>query len=374
MPVRRAAPTHRAWISRTTTPARRARSAVRSVHASATTIRWIVIRCSLLVASRMAARQEGSRSSSLCAGITTPTAWIMPARWPGPPIAARHRSRMYTSARKSGSRCSTNRASPAWAASAWCTSSPLRGYSATGCLQCTASRVPPGRRAATPQVEHLGQVATAEVVQDLREHDQVELAGRPVTGNDRALHPHVRQPRRPGIGLADGGGCPVAGQQAVAARGKLLRQHPDRAPGLEGVAVTFGRQQRQADRVFAYLIPAGLEPPWIHRAGVELVEVVHAQRHKLPTHRKSTSVPRVKWATVRAGSTGARPPARLSSWLVKQAIAAAAGLARPRHARSPQQCQVRRWGCWPAPSPFGPRSTTSAPSAARSRSAWCCRR
>ena len=69
----------RSRISTTVAAPCRASSAVRSSHASATTTSWTDAVVSIRAARRTAARQEGSRSSSSCAGITTPTALITPA-------------------------------------------------------------------------------------------------------------------------------------------------------------------------------------------------------------------------------------------------------------------------------------------------------
>ena len=126
-------------------------------------------------------------------------------------------------------------------------------------------------------------------------------------GNVALLDPDVRQvPGAPGGGVHRGRGD-IARQQRVAAPGEQVSEHADGAAGLEGAAVPGRRELRQADRVFALLVPAVLEAPGIARGLVHGIEVARSEGDG-SRQRSSTSCSRVKCATMPGGSTGPRRP------------------------------------------------------------------
>ena len=170
-------------------------------------------------------------------------------------------------------------------------------------------------------LQRLLQILVPEVVQDLGEHDEVEAAVRPPPGDIALLDPDMGQVLgAPGRGLGGSRGD-VAGQHLVAARGEHPGEDPDGAAGFESAAVPGGREQRQADRVLALLVPAVLEAPRVGRGLVHGVEIARRHGHR-GRHRSSTSSGRVKCATIPGGSTGPAAPSRPVSWLANAPIAA----------------------------------------------------
>src|SRR5439155_17498719 len=128
-------------------------------------------------------------------------------------------------------------------------------------------RVPPVHREECPgrperrdaELKDVVQVAAGEVIKELREDYEVELARWPVPGNGPVFHRHVREVRGVlGRGL-DRGGRKVARQQAVTAPGQHPGEHTYRAAWLEGVAVAPAGQHGGADRVLPFLVPAGAQ-------------------------------------------------------------------------------------------------------------------
>ena len=222
-------------------------------------------------------------------------------------------------------------------------------------------------------------------------------------GDFPLLDPDLGQFPGPAGRGRDRGGGEVARQQGAAARGEHPGEHADGTARLEGGAVPFGREQGQADRVLAPLIPAVLEPPRVGRRGVHAVEVARAEGHRCGSHRSSTSPGRVKWATIPAGSTGPRIRPAIDELAGEDAdgvALAGRGPGRQPHLAGPVPGnaavgpwpgpRVDRWqmpqlrprvpgvlrGPWPV-DPVrrarayhdAPASATSAPSSARSRSA-----
>ena len=122
-------------------------------------------------------------------------------------------------------------------------------------------------------VQDLLEVAVPEVVQDLGEHDQVETSGRPLL---RDLAPLDQDMRKIRVRRAAAWTAPAATSQdsrRLQRRASISVSTPMEQPGFEGAAVPSRREQREADRVLAPLIPAVLEAPRVRGRLVHGVEV-----------------------------------------------------------------------------------------------------
>ena len=82
-----------------------------------------------------------------------------------------------------------------------------------------------------------------------------------------------------GLGLLEGGGGDVHGQDAVAAGGQQAGEKADGAAGLEDRGVVLVGQGGHGHLTFAGLIPSGAEPPRVGVTPVEVVEVGLPEGH-----------------------------------------------------------------------------------------------
>ena len=135
-----------------------------------------------LAACRSALRHEGSSVSSLWAGTTTPAASITPGPSPGRPIPARHRADVDLG-QEIGLMVADEPGQPGPGGQG-----PVNVVAGPGVV---GHQVPPvhGEQGSARQEradavgEDLLEMPVAEVVQDLREHDEIETPGWPLPGD-----------------------------------------------------------------------------------------------------------------------------------------------------------------------------------------------
>ena len=157
---------------------------------------------------------EAGRQQILLVVRGNPTALITPGLRPAPPRPDRHRP-----GDRPGRGSQVRRHRPAWRTRRGRQAPRARRHRADIPRPRAASAPPAGcrRERRKHEIEHVVQVRTGEVVQELREHDQVESARRPVTGNGPLLDHDVR---KAGSVLGrDRGPRHVTRQQPVTPRG-----------------------------------------------------------------------------------------------------------------------------------------------------------
>jgi hypothetical protein len=122
------------------------------------------------------------------------------------------------------------------------------------------------------------QVRGRQVVADLREHDRVELTGRPVIGRAPALQRDVVQRPRSRAGRLQCGGRRLERGHMAGTLSELDRDQAGGAADFEHRSQGTTGKARHQQRALALFVPAGLEAPGVVVARVERVEVAGRQR------------------------------------------------------------------------------------------------
>ena len=275
-PCRRAAPALRSATSRTSRPGCRARPR-RWRRSRRRRRRRRAPRARPAAPRRRSrdARQAGSSSCSSCAGTTTPTgpggrsAQALAGRDGQPGRVLAGAGRTCTLSAKSSSTCVHGPHQP-----------PSRRRRRTACcarrrvVRVVRDRVPPVHGEQRPARRDRGdgplrdapQVVVVEVVEELRQHHQVEArrrASRPAAPAARAARAAARQPpaRPTAAPAADTSVASSASQRAARPRVST----PIEQPGSNAVGVAALRQRGEGHGPLALLVPAVGEAPRVGR-------------------------------------------------------------------------------------------------------------
>jgi hypothetical protein len=127
-------------------------------------------------------------------------------------------------------------------------------------------------------VQHMNEVLTREVVENLADDDQIIEVVRKLSVQRDLLHTHVGEFADGIASACHSHPCKVDSEQAIKTGREQSSQLADRAAGLKGIAVSLPWQSGHREGVLATLVPFCGQSPRVRLGGVQPIEVLAGHR------------------------------------------------------------------------------------------------